>query len=48
MRQLGFEHTDRLFQLVRDAEFALRDLVMAIHYLSCEGGDGRPPGEETE
>jgi len=38
MQQLGFLHTDRLFQQVRDAEFAMRDLCMALHYLSYEGG----------
>ena len=42
MQQVGFLHTDRLFQFARDAEFAMRDLCMALHYASCDGGIGQP------
>jgi hypothetical protein len=46
MDKVGFVSTDRLFQQVPDAEFAMRDLCMALHYLSCDGGVGRLPQNE--
>ena len=45
MQQVGFIHTDRLFRLVVDAEHAMRDLCMALHYVSCEGGVGQRPDQ---
>jgi hypothetical protein len=55
MQQLGFIHTDRLFQLVRDAEFAMRELVHGVALCELRGRSGptagpkrltmtRPPG----
>ena len=46
MDKVGFVSTDRLFQQVRDAEFAMGDWCMALHYLSCDGGVGRLPQNE--
>ncbi|HKB00979.1 MAG TPA: hypothetical protein VKD90_02110 [Gemmataceae bacterium] len=44
MEQRGAVSTDKLYQLVRAAENALHSVYVEVHYLSCEGGTGRPSG----
>lgn len=38
MGKVGFVPGDRLYDRVRAAQDALRDLLMELHYLSCEAG----------
>ena len=45
MEKVGFLPSDRLFRLANDAENAMRDLCMALHYTSCEGGVGKTPDQ---
>jgi len=46
MERIGFLPSDRLLQRVKDAENAMRDLCMALHYASCECGVGRSQPNE--
>ena len=38
--------TDPVYQRVQKAEDAIRALWVELHYRSCEGGVGQPPGGE--
>lgn len=38
-----FDHTDRFHQLLVEAYDAMHKLSVETHYLSCDGGTGRPP-----
>lgn len=42
MVEVGFVRKDKLLQLVREAYDAMRCLSVELHYLSCQGGVGRP------
>ena len=44
MELTGFPPDDPLYLLTRDARGTLQDLLMKLHYLSCESGVGRSPG----
>ena len=41
MEKCGFAADDKLYQLVCKAQGVMHELVMELHYLSCEGGVGR-------
>jgi hypothetical protein len=41
MEKRGFTADDKLYQLVCKAQGVMQELVMELHYLSCEGGVGR-------
>jgi hypothetical protein len=45
MEKRGFLPSDRLFQLVQQAEKDLQALFMELHYLSCSSGVGKPGAE---
>jgi hypothetical protein len=41
MESRGFPLNSRLFRLVTDAQRAVNDLYVELHYCSCESGVGR-------
>jgi hypothetical protein len=41
MTRVGFLDGDPLFECVKRADDAMHELVMALHYLSHDGGDNR-------
>jgi hypothetical protein len=43
MTKVGFPMVDPLYQSAREAEIAIRDLWVKLHYASCAGGVGKPP-----
>jgi hypothetical protein len=43
MELTGFPPDDPLFVDVVTAQHALQDLVMKLHYLSCQSGVGKKP-----
>jgi hypothetical protein len=43
MTKVGFPMVDPLYQSVREAEIAIRDLWVKLHNASCAGGIGKPP-----
>jgi hypothetical protein len=43
MEKTGFPPGDRLFRLTGAAYDSAQQLAMALHYLSCESGVGKPP-----
>ena len=45
MDRVGFTPQDRLYQLLRKAEDALRHLAAELHYVSCASGVGQPPAD---
>ncbi len=48
MVEVGFIPTDRLYQLVCDAQDAVQALTVELHYQSCAGGVGRSPDENQK
>jgi hypothetical protein len=42
MEKVGFVPGDKLFQLVCTARDAMQNLSVEVHYLSCQGGVGKP------
>src|SRR5215471_14632906 len=47
MELKGFPPDDPLFQKAVKAQAAMQSLVMELHYLSCDGGVGRPRRPDT-
>ena len=43
MQKRRFPHDDLLFRAVLEAYNAIHKLNVHVHYLSCEGGEGRVP-----
>jgi len=43
MTKVGFPMVNPLYQSVREAEIAMRDLWVKLHNASCAGGIGKPP-----
>ena len=41
MELTGFPPDDRLYVATVKAQHAMQDLLVELHYLSCEGGVGR-------
>jgi len=41
MEKRGFTADDKLYQLVCKAQGGMQELLMELHYLSCESGVGR-------
>jgi hypothetical protein len=48
MEARGFPLTDELFEKTSRAYYAAHALTMALHYLSCQSGVGRPQKTSTE
>jgi hypothetical protein len=46
MQKVGFSHLDPLLRSVREAEDALRGLLIRLHYAGCESGVGEPSTPE--
>ena len=41
----GFPENDKLYRLTVTSYDTLHQLCVEIHYLSCQGGVGRPEGK---
>ena len=46
MEVTGFPPDDPLLVATIKAHHAMQDLLMELHYLSCESGVGRPPSTQ--
>ena len=47
MELTGFRRDGPLFILTRDAQAKMHNLLVELHYLSCEGGVGRAPERDA-
>jgi hypothetical protein len=45
MERRKFPRDDRVYVVVRETFDRLQELTMAMHYLTCKSGVGRPPRE---
>jgi len=46
MEVTGFPPDDRLYVAAVKAQKSLQSLLVELHYLSCDSGVGRTPGEQ--